>query len=172
MNFYVTTGTADFLLKMIEKHPNEKLFLLQGQEKAALLHETTGKTIFSLPKKYEVADEYGELTQKGFFAIYHLSIEGSRREVMKHQFIQQAASLKREPSLMSYRLLMPKKNSEHILFISQWGGPASYEVWTQSSEYNDIFQPLFELKSTSVQNIFDGKSYIATYSAYEFEEAE
>ena len=169
MNFYMTSGTGDFLLKLIEKHPNENLILLEGQGKAVVLHETTEKTIFSLPKKYEVADAFGELKQKGFFVLYHLSIEGGRRDLFKQQFLKVSNTLKNDPSLISYRLLMPKKNSEHVVFISAWGGPASYEVWTNSELYKANFESLFEMEASSVQKIFDGESYVATYSAREIE---
>ena len=169
MNFYMTSGTGDFLQKLIEKHPNENLILLEGHGKAIVLHETTGKTIFSLPKKYEVADAFGDLQQKGYFVLYHLSIEGGRRDLFKQQFIKASDTLKKDSSLISYRLLMPKKNSEHIVFISSWGGPASYEVWANSELYKTNFESLFGMEASSVQKIFDGESYIATYSAKEVE---
>ena len=167
MNFYMTSGTGDFLQKLIEKHPNENLILLEGQGKAVILHETTGKTIFSLPKKYKVADTFGELQQKGYFVLYHLSIEGGRRDLFNQHFLNVSDILKKDPSLISYRLLMPQKNSEHVIFISAWGGPASYEVWTNSELYKTKFESLFEMEASSVQKIFDGESYIATYSARE-----
>lgn len=170
MNFYMTSGTSDFLQKLIEKHPKENLILLEGQGKAIVLHETTGKSIFSLPKNYEVADAFGELKQKGYFVLYHLSIEGDRRELFKQKFLKVSGdTLKKDYSIISYRLLMPKKNSEHIIFISQWAGPASYEVWTQSTQYNAHFKTLFDVGASSVQKIFDGESYITTYNANEVE---
>ena len=171
MNFYITSGTSDFLQKLIDKHPNENLILLEGQGKAVVLHETNGKTIFSLPKNYEVADTFGELQQKGFFVLYHLSVEGDRRDLFKQQFIKASGdTLKNDASLISYRLLMPKKNNEHIIFMSQWGGPVSYEVWTQSAPYKNFFEPLLQVSASSVQKIFDGESYISTYSAKNMEE--
>ena len=171
MNFYMTSGTSDFLQKLIEKHPKEHLILLEGQGKAIVLHETTGKSIFSLPKNYEVADAFGELQQKGYFVLYHLSIEGDRRELFKQKFLKVSEdTLKKDTSLISYRLLMPKKNSEHVLFISQWGGPASYEAWTHSTQYKTHFESLFQMQGSSVQKIFDGESYIMTYSAKKVEE--
>ena len=159
MNFYMTSGTADFLQKLIDKHPNENLILLEGQAKAVVLHETTGKSIFSLPKKFEVADSLGKLQQKGYFVLYHLSIEADRRDLFKQQFLKASGdTLKNDTSLISYRLLMPKKNNEHIIFLSQWGGPASYEVWTNSAQYKNNFEPLFQISPSSVQRIFDGES--------------
>ena len=88
MNFYMTSGTGDFLQKLIDKHPNENLIRLEGQGKAVVLHETTGKSIFSLPKNYVVADTFGNLQQKGFFAIYHMSIKEDRRDLFKQQFLK------------------------------------------------------------------------------------
>ncbi len=170
MNFYMTSGTGDFLQKIIDKHPNENLILLEGQGKAIVLHETTGKSIFSLPKNYEVADTFGKLQQKGFFVLYHLSVEGDRRDLFKQQFLKASEdTLKNDSSLISYRLLMPKKNNEHIIFISQWGGPASYEVWTRSAQYKAHFESLLNIGASSVQKIFDGESYITTYSAKKVE---
>ncbi|MBF6841933.1 Target of RNAIII-activating protein, partial [Acinetobacter baumannii] len=46
---------------------------------------------------------------------------------------------------------------------------ASYEVWTETGEYKQFFEPLFDLNPTSVQNIFEGRSYVTTYQAAETE---
>lgn len=170
MNFYLTSGTPDFLLKLLTKYPEEKLILLAGPDKAVMLHETEGKTIFSMPQKYEVADCHGDLTQKGFYVIYHLSLEGSQSELLRQQFLDRNDRLKKNLGIMSYRLLMPKKRKEHVIFISQWGGDAAYEAWAASEEYAQHFATLFNVETTSVQKIFDGSSYISSYHAIKLEQ--
>src|SRR5690606_30465632 len=65
MNLFMTTGTYDFMKKMREKHPNETMVLMQGENTTLLLHETEGKTIFQTPRRYEVVDGTGTFKEKG-----------------------------------------------------------------------------------------------------------
>ena len=169
MNFYLTSGTSDFLLKLMERNPQEKLILLSGNEKTVMLHETEGKTIFSLPQKYEVADTHGELTQKGYYVLYYLSLDGHQGDLLRQQFLERNDRLKKNLGIMSYRLLLPKKRKEHVIFISQWGGDAAYEAWVDSNEYAEHFAKLFNVEASSVQKIFDGSSYITGYRALKLE---
>lgn len=49
MNVYMTTGTYEFMKKMREKHADETMVLMQGENTTLLLHETDGKSLFQTP---------------------------------------------------------------------------------------------------------------------------
>jgi heme oxygenase (mycobilin-producing) len=165
MNFYTTSGTADFLQKLIDKHPNEQLILLSGTDKTVVLHETEGKSIFSLPKKYEVAATHGPIEQLGYYVLHHFSADGGNRDVLLQQFKTALDTFKTDLSLRAFRLLKPKKGSEQIVFLTHWSGPHSYEAWLASDSYKNQFEQLLKIEASAVQKIFDGGNYVATYVA-------
>lgn len=165
MNFYTTSGTADFLQKIINKYPQEHMVLLNGEDKSVLLHETDGKTVFSLPKKFEVVASYGDLDQIGYYVMYHFSVDGGNKETLIQQFKNALGKLERDPSIRSFRLLAPKKRNPQVVFITHWSGPHSYDAWINSNDYKEHFEKLLNVEARSIQKIFDGDNYVATYSA-------
>ena len=165
MNFYMTSGTAEFMEKLVAKYPNEQMILLHGEGKSVVLHETEGKTLFSLPRKYVVDTSHGVLEQRGYFTLFHLSLDSASREVFTQRFKDVTASLNDDATMIGYRLLSPKKNTEQLIFLAQWTGPASFEAWKNSNFFKTNMAPLLQTESSSVQKIFDGESYLATYTA-------
>ena len=166
MNFYTTNGTPDFMERLIEKYPNEQLLLVHGESgKSAVFHETMGKTVFASPHKYTVKDAHGQLEQRGYFVLYHLTVEGSSREIFFNHFSNVRDALQSEDLLLAFRLLEPKRSSEQIVFLTQWVGPALYEAWIQSNSYTENFSKLLNVQTSSVQKIFEVDSYISKYIA-------
>lgn len=170
MNFYITSGTPEFLETVVAKYPNENMLLLHGNDgKSVILHETDGKTKFAAPRKYEVRAGKNALEQRGYFVMYHLSLEDTSREVFINKFNEGSHLLDDEQLIISYRLLVPQKGSDLVLFLTQWTGLHSYEAWQNSSAYQAAFAPLLQQKSGSVQSMFYGESYVTTYAAHQAE---
>lgn len=164
VNIYIASGTADFLQNVKENNNNEALLLLHGKTKSILVHESEKKSIFALPQSFEIEETYGQMNEEGLYAFHYLSVESSRRDIVIEQLARYGMELRNEPSLKSYRILKPLKRGEHILFITGWGGSASYEAWTKSSKYKEQFASIMHAEPSSVQKIFDGESFVVTYS--------
>ena len=60
MNFYVTSGTPDYMEKLIEKNAQHPLILLHGNGNSVVLHESDKKSIFAVPRKFEVIGQKGQ----------------------------------------------------------------------------------------------------------------
>ncbi|AWE08666.1 Target of RNAIII-activating protein [Lysinibacillus sp. 2017] len=164
MNFYVTSGTPDYMEKLIAKNEKEPLILLHGNGNSIVLHETEKKSIFAVPRKFEVLDSKGTFEQKYYFTIYNMSIMSDERPVFEKKALEISSTLKTNDGVIAYRLLRPVK-AEIYLLIIQWGGPASFEAWKSSGNYQSSIAPVLEGTASTMQSIFDSSSYITTYSA-------
>ena len=50
------------------------MLLMQNGETALLLHETSEKTVFASPRRYEVVDGKGLLQEKGFVVMNNIPV--------------------------------------------------------------------------------------------------
>lgn len=164
MNFYVTSGTPDYMEKLVEKNAKHPLILLHGNGNSVVLHETDKKSIFAVPRNFEVIAEKGQFEQKGYFTFYNMPIMSDERPVFEKKALDAISSLNTNEGIIAYRLLRPIK-ADTYLFIIQWGGPATYEVWKNSNEYKTSFSPVFEGTTQALQSMFNASAYITTYSA-------
>ncbi|MGG3434609.1 antibiotic biosynthesis monooxygenase [Heyndrickxia coagulans] len=134
MNAYITTGTYDFLLKIKEKYPDEKMVLLQNPEHALLLHETEGKTVFASPRRYQLAASNGNLEDGIFFIFTHLPIPDEGKPVYEFHFKKNTPAIESKPGFAAYRLLRPVKGDTYIA-ITGWKDEESFEKWKRSIDY-------------------------------------
>ena len=164
MNFYVTSGTPDYMEKLIAKNEKEPLILLHGNGNSVVLHETEKKSIFAVPRKFEVLDSKGSFEQKGYFAIYNLPISSDERPLFETKILDVIPTLKTNDGVIAYRFLRPIKADIYLLII-QWGGPASFEAWKNSEIYKNTLSPILEGRASTMQSMFNSSSYITTYNA-------
>ena len=109
MNFYVTSGTSDYMEKLIAKHQQEPLILLHGDGNSVVLHETEKKSIFAVPRNFEVLDSKGTFEQKGFFTFYNMPIMSDDRPVFEKKVLDVIPSLGTNDAVIAYRFLRPIK---------------------------------------------------------------
>lgn len=164
MNFYVTSGTPNYMEKLIAKNKQEPLILLHGNGNSIVLHETEKKSIFAVPRKFEVLDSKGTFEQKGYFTFYNMPIMSDGRPVFEKNVLDVIPTLKTNDAVIAYRFLRPVKAETYLLII-QWGGPVSFEVWKNSDSYTNSIAPILEGTASAMQSMFDASSYITTYSA-------
>lgn len=161
MFLYITSGTPDYMEKLQKKYEKEQMIIVYGSKNTLLLHETKGKTKFSTPRKYEIVASNNPIEQRGFFAFHHIPVDDEARPIFEQQFLTKVRSIEKEAGFISYRLLRPIKSDTYI-FLSQWIGPRSYEVWKNSKTFKQLQQN--EVIGEKKQNIFNAASYITTYS--------
>ncbi|WP_332648568.1 antibiotic biosynthesis monooxygenase family protein [Lysinibacillus sp. 54212] len=164
MNLYLTSGTPEFMEKLTRKHQNETMFLLHGQGNSVALHESNKKSVFATPRKFEVIDGEGSFEQRGFWAFHNVPVMDESRPLFENRIEQAIAPLKSNDALIAYRVLRPIK-SEIYIVITQWAGPASFEVWTKSESFTNGLAPLLDSSSSPTQNLFNAKTYLSTYTA-------
>lgn len=164
MNFYITSGTSDYMEKLVAKHKKETLFLLHGQGNSVVLHESAKKSVFAVPRKFDIISGAGELEQRGYFVFYNMPIVSDDRPVFEQKIRDLLATFERDVTFISYRFLRPIKEETYIL-LTQWVGPASYEVWTNSFAYKKTWAAIVSGTQSSVQTMFNASTYVTTYSA-------
>ncbi|ATP41770.1 Target of RNAIII-activating protein [Solibacillus sp. R5-41] len=164
MNFYITSGTPDFMEKLIAKNHKESLILLHGNGNSVVLHESPKKSFFAVPRNFEVLDQKGQFEQKGYFTFYNMPILSDGRPVFENAVSDVITSLKTDSTVIAYRFLRPIKADTYLLII-QWVGPASFDVWKNGQNYKAKIAPILEGKASVIQSMFDTSFYMTTYSA-------
>lgn len=134
---YITSGTEFFLQKIIEKHPTEKLLLMHNIHTYQLIHETTGPTIFSAPRKYETIHSKGDYGEEGFVVMNHLQVRDEARPLFEYDLMEHIPHFQFTPSLQAVRLLRPLSNNTYTI-ITMWDAEHTFEEWSLSKEYGKI----------------------------------
>lgn len=164
MNFYLTSGTPDFMERLVKKHGKEPMILLHGGGNSVVMHETAKKSVFATPRSFEVIDGWGTFEQRGFVAMQNVPVMDEARPVFEKQLLNSITPLKSDPSLLAYRVLRPIKEEIYVV-ITQWAGPASFETWTKSHHFQGELVSLLDSSSSPTQNLFNAKTYTTTYTA-------
>ncbi|MBD8003797.1 antibiotic biosynthesis monooxygenase family protein [Bacillus norwichensis] len=160
MYTYITTGTFFFLKKMKDKHPEDRMLLMQNADTCQLWHETEGKTIFQSPRKYEVIHSSGQLEQKGHVACDHISIREESRPVFEYTFSDHMKKVDSLPGFTAFRLLRPLSSDTYIA-MTIWEDEESLRSWQQSALFADSHSTVIQAAKST--NGFSGPSYLAVF---------
>ncbi|KWW16923.1 signal transduction protein TRAP [Peribacillus simplex] len=164
MNVYITSGTYEFMKNKKEKHPDEKILLMQNFESTVLLHETTGKTLFSSPRKYEVVDGKGNLQDRGYVVMNNIPVSEEGQPVFEHQFKNRAGLIENEPGFVALRILRPL-NSETYVILTIWEKQADFTNWKKSASFQKAHDSGVKPAVTnSSQKLFTGDAYVTQYT--------
>ena len=164
MNFYLTSGTPEYMERLVNKHGKEGMILLHGGGNSVVMHESPKKSVFATPRRFEVIDGSGTLEQRGFVAMQNVPVMDEARPVFEERLIRAIAHLKNDPSLIAYRVLRPIKADVYVV-LTQWAGPASFDTWTKSGNFQSGLASLLDSASSPTQNLFNAKTYTTTYTA-------
>lgn len=159
MNIYITTGTYDFLKKLKDKQSKETIFLMQNGQTALLLHETSGKTVFSSPRRYEVVDAKGTIQEKGFVVMNNIPVTDEGRPILEYQLKNNIELIEKAPGLIAIRILRPKKSDTYIL-LTVWQKESDFLKWKHSKSF-DLANPEQQKPSG---NMFTAAPYITKYT--------
>lgn len=164
MNFYITSGTPEFMQTLQSKYANESMILLHGQGNSVLMHETEKKSKFSTPRRFEVVEGRGNFEQRGFVAMYNIAVADESKKLFEESVITAIQPLKDEAACIAFRVLRPIKH-EMYLIVTQWAGPNSFDVWTNSDAFKLRLESLLANATSSTQAMFTSKAYVTKYSA-------
>ncbi|USK60673.1 antibiotic biosynthesis monooxygenase family protein [Peribacillus asahii] len=162
MNIYMTTGTYDFLKMKKNKHPNEKIFLMQNPQNTLLLHETSGKTVFVSPRRFEVVEGKGDLQDRGFVVMNNIPVTEEGRPNLEYQFKNRADLIEKEPGFIAMRVLRPIKSDTYVI-LTVWEKESDFDKWTRSQSFKEAHN-IEKPKPASTGHLFSGAPYITKYS--------
>lgn len=164
MNIYLTSGSPEFMNSLKDKHVEDKMVLLHGEGNAVLLHETNGDTFFQTPRKYEVIDASGELSDQGYYVFNNIPVTDEGRPIFEHRFKNRARAIENEPGFIAIRILRPIGSDTYII-LTEWTGPSSFSAWQTSQAYNKTHEKRgSEEGIDKLPNIFSSASYVTTYT--------
>ncbi|WAA13019.1 antibiotic biosynthesis monooxygenase family protein [Fervidibacillus halotolerans] len=135
---YITTGTSSYLQRIEKKFPDIPLLFLQNVEHALLFHETYGKSIFKLPRIYEIIEEAGFLPSKGFATFYYLPVLEEERPAFEHAIKKLGKTFKGSTGFIAYRILRPVKGDLYAVF-SCWDKESSFKIWKKHQYLSAIW---------------------------------
>ncbi|MEK5443859.1 MULTISPECIES: antibiotic biosynthesis monooxygenase family protein [unclassified Fredinandcohnia] len=162
MNFYMAFGTIDFLIKLQEKHRNENMTAFYNNETAILLHETTKKSVFAAPRKYEVLTAIGEIESAKFSAFTYIPVTEEGKPLFEYNITQMSSVFQNSRGFIAFRALKPIK-SDTFVVVSFWEKESFYLDWTHSNSFEQLDQFIQKTKAGLNQTIFSGPVYTKTY---------
>ncbi|MFC4322280.1 antibiotic biosynthesis monooxygenase family protein [Litchfieldia salsa] len=170
MNFYITQGTPNYLNKIVTQYPNEELIIYQNEDRCILIHETSGDTIFSEPRKYEVVDSVGEFLTEGFIVCNNIPVTDEGRPIFEYRFKNRAGLIEKEPGFIAIRVLRPL-NSDTYIIMTMWESEKDFKNWQQSKAYEQAHKKRGTSEGIDHQKTyFPRPSYVTTYIGYQEEE--
>ena len=86
MNLYMTSGTPEFMESIKRNTQTKNYFYLHGIGNSVLIHETANKTVFQVPRKYEILESSGQFSQKGYFVLQHIPISDEGKPIFEYKY--------------------------------------------------------------------------------------
>lgn len=165
MNFFITSGTMDFMESLRKKFPSENMIAMHGKGNALLIHETKRKSIFQTPLKYKVIDAAGVLEEDGFFAFNNFSVSDEGRPIFEHWCLSKIDPIQKEPGIIAYRLLRALDSNTYII-LTQWTKKTFFNLWQESISYHQLLGT--NERGTGLEkkpHIFSSAPYVTTYKS-------
>lgn len=170
MKVFITSGTFDYLQSIMQANPNDTLLLLQNASKCLLLHETKNATLFKEPRRYEIVDGIGDLTQQGFVVMNNIPVTEEGRPSFEHMFKNRAGKIEGQPGFRAIRILRPVGFETYIIF-TLWNNEEAFNAWQNSQSFADAHS---KKKSPGIganpQKIFAGDSFVTKFHLPTLEE--
>ena len=135
MKFYVTSGTPEFMQAVKDKYPKEDIYILHGAGNTVLIHETNGKSVFQMPRTFDILDSKGRFQENGFFVLYHIPLSDEGKPIFEHKYANLSSTVDNEPGFYALRVLRPLKSDTYII-LTEWSGPNSYEAWEKNQDFD------------------------------------
>lgn len=151
MYAFTTTGTTEFLEKLMLRHPKIVYKLMRGNNTTLVYYEGSKKrSIFASGTGYEILFQHKPIWEFGFVAMEHIPVLEESIPLFEGNFAREYDAIKNIPTLLSARLLKEIKSTNY-LFITQWESEAHYEDWKKGEEIK--------------QSFFANKTRLSTYFA-------
>lgn len=165
MNFYITSGTMDFMESLQKNYKKEHMTVMHGAGNSLLVHETTGTSVFQTPMKYEVIGSYGNFHEDGFFALNNISVTDEGRPIFEHWALSHIEAIETETGFIAYRLLRPVASDTYII-LTQWAGKTSFDLWKTSASYRQLLaENEVGTGLAKKPHLFSSAPYVTTYKS-------
>jgi heme-degrading monooxygenase HmoA len=165
MNYvFIAYGSTDYLSTLRDTYESEKLYLLERDEGAALVHEATSKhSFFNQGNEYEVIDGTGKLSTSGFVVFNHIPVSDESRALFESRFKNRPRLIEQAEGFMAIRALKPL-NSDTYIVMSVWRNESNFKNWQQSKASKHPHKERRTGEVTDEKTSFPRPSYVTTYT--------
>lgn len=162
MYAFTTTGTTDFLQKIIARHHEYDFLLMKNRQTTAIYYESEKrKSIFAAGSTYSVMKDYLPIPEKGFVVMQTIPVARDSRKVFVEKLNRTFDTFTLAEGLIAARVLQAKKKDTFVIFMV-WEKESLYDTWKDSEEDETDFAELVR-KPT----YFAERSFIQTYHIIE-----
>nr|WP_272495663.1 antibiotic biosynthesis monooxygenase [Bacillus pinisoli] len=160
----MTSGTLDYLQKIVENNEEQNLLILQdSEEQVLLIHETNNESIFNEAREYEVIDQTGKLPDMGYAVLNNIPVTEEGRPVFEYRFQNRARMVESEPGFAAIRVLRPL-NSDTYIILTLWNSEQDFLNWQTSKAYDHAHKKRGTSEGVDQQPIFPRPSYVTKYT--------
>lgn len=136
---FMTTGTNDFLEKLILRHPETDFRLMRSSQTTLVYYEDEKKkSIFAAGRKFENLYEYQTVRQFGFIVMEDIPVLKEAIPVFEEDFQNNQTALEKVSTLISARLMKEHRENNYIL-LTQWLNEKDYLAWKAKEETAESF---------------------------------
>ena len=123
-----------------------------------------GTLFFKEPRKYEVIDASGQLTDMGFAVFNHVPVTDEGRPLFEYRFKNRDRLIEKEPGFIAIRVLRPFSSDTYIIF-TLWKNESSFKSWQTSKSFEELHSKTDVEKGTKkVSKVFPRPSFVTKYS--------
>lgn len=163
----MTSGTQDLMEKIVMRHHELKIHLMNSDNSILAYYEKENKNIFKAGRSYEIIVHNGDLEEEGFVVMNHIPLSEEGIPVFEYRFKNHQNDLDNEPGFIAFRLLKPTKGNTYVV-LTQWVEEEDYDVWKES----DNFSKAHEKQTIKPPAYFTERPFITTYKMGDEEEEE
>jgi len=160
MNVYMTSGTYEYLKSIQEKHSDQNVFLMQGEEKSLAI--TENENVFQEPFVYEIVDQVGTMQEKGFVVMNNIPVTDEGRPIFEDRFKNRAGSVEDSPGFQALSILRPTQGNTYVV-LTQWASVENFEDWKNSQSFQKAHQKSGS-ESKEKPPFAAGPAYVTKYS--------
>lgn len=150
----MTTGTADFLQKRIEKYTQFSFTMMHNMQTTAVYYESTKKrSIFAAGSSYSIMKSYLPIPDKGFVVMQYIPVAKDTEKVFVQKLDESFDSFTLATGLIAARVLQTKKRDTFQIMMI-WKSEADFEIWKKSKSTQTDFTTLVRKPTYFVERAF------------------
>ncbi|MBW1605396.1 monooxygenase [Lactobacillus sp. Sy-1] len=156
-NIYVTFGSESYLSKIIEKHPERKLYLynsVTNSDSFEIVDLSDKPTIFESPIGYSVLNHFGTDQWGKSISYITLDLDSNQQKVLDAK-INSIISNESLPDGMSsiYSLNIANKLSKRVI-LTTWNDNVKIADWYRSKSANNLFDLNDQIETNYFETIY------------------
>lgn len=163
----MTNGTKDLMEKIMIKHENLTIHLMNSAASTLAYYEDDKKSIFKAGRAYEIIVQNGNIEEEGYVVMNNIPLSEEGIPVFEYRFKKRQKDLNTVEGFQAFRLLKPQKGNTYVV-LTQWATEEDYEAWKDS----DNFTKAHQNQAIKPPAYFTERPFITAYSMGDEEEEE